>query len=192
MPPPCTQLEEQRGQRQLQKAFADALKHATAPSPDLEIITLLLDSGASPADLHCASLFDLDDLSLNDAFGFCSEIYKDTKPLQKEKAPDEDPDGTALATVADPLDKASAYLRTLQAHAPTELATHTYAYEVATRKKKYLLALRGLLKAQAIAPADEGVKARVKAFLKETEAAELPPLVAKVVAQSRAKLAAAA
>lgn len=86
MPRPCAQLEEQRRPRQLQKAFADALKHATAPSPDLEIITLLLDSGASPADLHCASLFDLDDLSLNDAFGFCSEIYKDTKPFQK--APD--------------------------------------------------------------------------------------------------------
>ena len=88
---------------------------------------------------------------------------KGKKGVPKERAPDEDPDGATLAAVADPLDRASAYLRTLQAHAPSDLQTHTYAYEVAMRKKKYLLALRGLLKAQAIAPADASMHARVGA-----------------------------
>ena len=57
------------------------------------------------------------------------------------------------------------------------------------RKGKYLLALRALLKAKAIAPADEGVRTRVASFLKQTDAKELPPLVAKVIALQRAKLA---
>ena len=39
------------------------------------------------------------------------------KGAAKEKPVDEDPDGVLLATAADPLEKASAYLRTLQLHA---------------------------------------------------------------------------
>ena len=58
------------------------------------------------------------------------------------------------------------------------------------RKGKYLLALRALLKAKAIAPADEGVRTRVASFLEQTDAKlDLPPLVAKVIALQRAKLA---
>jgi len=45
---------------------------------------------------------------------------KDNKPV------DEDPDGVALAAVSDPLERASAYLRTLLMHAPGDLDTHTY------------------------------------------------------------------
>ena len=114
------------------------------------------------------------------------------KGAQKEKPVDEDPDGALLATAPDPLDKASGYLRTLQLHAPKELATHTYAYEVAVRKNKVLLALRALLKAKALAPDDEAVKSRCKQFLTthvDGAKAPLPEMVAKVVALQRAKLA---
>ena len=58
------------------------------------------------------------------------------------------------------------------------------------RKGKHLLALRALLKAKAIAPADEGVRTRVASFLKQTDAKlDLPPLVANVIVLQRAKLA---
>lgn len=114
---------------------------------------------------------------------------KAKKSSAKDKPLDEDPDGVALASVTDPLERASAYLRTLLLHAPGDLDTHAYAFEIAMRKGKHLLALRALLKAKAIAPADEGVRTRVTSFLKQTDAKELPPLVAKVIALQRAKLA---
>merc|ERR1712129_483360 len=114
---------------------------------------------------------------------------KGKKSSAKDKPVDEDPDGAALASVSDPLERASGYLRTLLLHAPGDLKTHYYAFDIAMRKGKHLLALRALLKAKAIAPADEGVGTRVASFLKQTGAKELPPLVAKVVALHRAKLA---
>ena len=48
----------------------------------------------------------------------------------------------ALAAVEAPLEKASGYLRTLQMHASTELCTHTYAFELAVRKRRTMLALQ--------------------------------------------------
>ena len=117
---------------------------------------------------------------------------KNNKGAAKEKPVDEDPDGVLLATAADPLERASSYLRTLQLHARGDLATHTYAYELATRKKKPLLALRALLKAKAIAPGDAAVAGRCKAFLAthvDGAKAPMPEMVAKVIALQRAKLA---
>ena len=86
----------------------------------------------------------------------------------------QDPDGAALASVSDPLERASGYLRTLlvcgpirhsqhtkprrlpppnsppnlllpvaiQLHAPGDLKTHYYAFDIAMRKGKHLLARR--------------------------------------------------
>ena len=61
-------------------------------------------------------------------------IAKGKKSSAKDKPLDEDPDGVALASVSDPLERASAYLRTLLLHAPGDLDTHTYAFEIAMRK----------------------------------------------------------
>ena len=92
------------------------------------------------------------------------EKGKGGKKKQAEKPPDEDPAGEALAATAEPLAKASAYLRTLLLHAPTELATHAMAWELAMRKGKLLLALKArilaLLGAQAVARLLDRVEAQ--------------------------------
>ena len=98
------------------------------------------------------------------------------------KPVDDDPDGAALARVEDPLAKAGTYLRTLQLHAPAELCTHTLAAELALRRGKFLLALRALRKAAALAGSSEpAVHRLVVEFLQQARSQELPPAVAQVV-----------
>jgi len=104
----------------------------------------------------------------------------------KEKPVDEDPDGAALASVEDPLERASAFLRTLQAHASQQLRTHTLACELAMRKKRYLLVLRALRKATAIAPDDPSVHVAMVRFLLAVEGSSaLPPTISKVIESQR-------
>lgn len=103
----------------------------------------------------------------------------------KEKPVDEDPDGVALAAAEDPLERASAFLRTLQAHAPRELRTHTLACELAMRKKRYLLVLRALRKATALAPDDPSVHVAMIRFLLAVDGASLPPTISKVIESQR-------
>jgi len=103
----------------------------------------------------------------------------------KEKPVDEDPDGAALAAVSDPLERASAFLRTLQVHASQQLRTHTLACELALRKKRYLLVLRALRKATAIAPDDPSVHVAMIRFFLAVEATSLPPTISKVIESQR-------
>mmetsp|Transcript_26195 Transcript_26195/g.43350 ORF Transcript_26195/g.43350 Transcript_26195/m.43350 type:complete len:859 (+) Transcript_26195:51-2627(+) len=112
---------------------------------------------------------------------------KGKKPA-KDKSVDDDPDGVALAEVEAPLDKASTYLRTLQLHAPKELRTHTYGCELAMRKRKYLLALRSLRKAVALAPDDPRVHRYVVRFLHIAQTETLPPVIEEVVSLQREAL----
>lgn len=109
-----------------------------------------------------------------------------------DKPVDEDPEGAALASVDDPLEKASVFLRTLQQHAPKNLRTHTLACALALRKKRYLLALRALRRAVALAPADPDVHTATVEFLLEMdkEAAILPPTIARVLEANRAAIGA--
>jgi len=118
---------------------------------------------------------------------------KDKKGKQatnKDRPQDEDPDGVALATVEDPLAKASNFLTVLQTHAPQAVQTHTLACALALRKKRYLLALRALRKAVALAPADPEVHTQTVEFLLEVGQATLPPTVAKVIEANRAAIGA--
>ncbi|GBG90818.1 hypothetical protein CBR_g51323 [Chara braunii] len=71
---------------------------------------------------------------------------------QGAKPVDTDPDGEKLLQVPDLLAEASKYLRLLQDHADSSFETHLLAYEVAVRKRKLLLALRGIKKMRRIQP----------------------------------------
>jgi len=117
---------------------------------------------------------------------------KGKKGAAKERPVDDDPDGRVLATVDDPLEKASTFLRTLQQHAPKELRTHTLACQLAIRRRRYLLALRALRKAVALAPTDPEVHTQTLAFLLEVakETASLPPAITKVIDAQRSVIGA--
>ncbi|EOD37313.1 hypothetical protein EMIHUDRAFT_454943 [Emiliania huxleyi CCMP1516] len=72
----------------------------------------------------------------------------------KEKPPDDDPYGEALASVEAPLAKAAGYMRTLLLHAPAELRVQVLACQLAMARSKPLLALRALRKALSLGAAD--------------------------------------
>ena len=107
---------------------------------------------------------------------------------QKEKPVDEDPDGAALAAVDDPLEKASGFLRTLQAHAPNDLRTHTLACELAMRKKRYLLAVKALRKARSLPGGAESPAvhtAMIKFLHAVSNETSLNPTISKVIEENR-------
>jgi len=115
---------------------------------------------------------------------------KPKKGQAKEKPADEDPDGAALAAAEDPLERASSFLRVLQQHAAKDLKTHTLACALALRKKRYLLALRALRRAVALAPLDDEVHTLTLEFLLEVqrEGGSLSPTIAKVIEAQRAAI----
>lgn len=111
----------------------------------------------------------------------------------KEKAEDPDPDGAQLANVEDPLEKASAFLRTLQAAAPAALRTHLLACDLYSRKQRYLLVLRALRQAHSLAPADPEVHKATLRFLHAVAAApDLNATVKAVIESNRAAIGAPA
>ena len=115
---------------------------------------------------------------------------KGGKP-QKEKVEDPDPDGEQLASADDPLEKATPFLRTLQTSAPGALRTHLLASELYLRKGKFLLVLRALCKAHAIAPGSPSVHKATIRFLHAVAAAkDLSPTVASVIDANRAAIGA--
>ncbi|KAG9289032.1 hypothetical protein G9A89_015581 [Geosiphon pyriformis] len=67
-----------------------------------------------------------------------------------DKPPDEDPDGEKFVKTLDPLVDALKFLRPLQELASKKIETHLMSFDIYLRKKKYLLALRSLLRAQQI------------------------------------------
>ena len=116
------------------------------------------------------------------------------KDAEGNKKPvDEDPDGAALAAVEDPLEKASGFLRTLQAHASKDVRTQLLACELAMRKKKYLLVLKALTQACALGHADkpEVHIARIRFLHAVSKAEGLNPTISKVIDANRAAIGAA-
>jgi len=112
----------------------------------------------------------------------------------KEKPPDDDPYGEALASVEEPLAKAAGYMRTLLLHAPTELRVQVLACQLAMARSKPLLALRALRKALSLGAADAQVHRSAARFLHLYRAggAALAPAVATVVERHSAQILAAA
>ncbi len=78
------------------------------------------------------------------------EEEKDKKNKNKENRPkDTDPDGKELLKM-DPLEQAKKYTSSLVKNAPNRLTTWLLQYDVSIRRKKYLLALQALNKANKI------------------------------------------
>jgi N-alpha-acetyltransferase 15/16, NatA auxiliary subunit len=71
-----------------------------------------------------------------------------------KKPVDADPDGVLLASTKDPLGEATKLLTRLLAAAPDRLETQLMAYEIYSRKKKLLLALKSVKKAAALVGED--------------------------------------
>lgn len=89
----------------------------------------------------------------------------------KGKEVDKDPHGAALAEAADPLGEATKFLAILLEYADGELATQLLAFEVYRRKGRMLLALRAVLRAQALAPTDPEVHVAAVQLATEVTAA---------------------
>lgn len=117
-----------------------------------------------------------------------AKVAKKKGAAAAEKKPaDEDPDGAKLAGAEDKLEAASVFLRTLQIHGGKEVDTHALGCELATRKKKYLLALKSLRNAVALAPDDARVhKAAMRLFLAVEADGAIAPTVRAVIDANRA------
>lgn len=66
---------------------------------------------------------------------------------------DPDPEGAKLAATPDPLGEAAKLVAVLREHAADSLQTHTLAFEVYSRKGKWLLALGAVQRAMKLAGA---------------------------------------
>ncbi|KAK4445638.1 N-alpha-acetyltransferase 15, NatA auxiliary subunit [Podospora aff. communis PSN243] len=95
------------------------------------------------------------------------------------KKKDDDPNGLKLAATTDPLGDALKFLWPLLQFSPKNIEGQIAGFEVFIRRKKYLLALRCLLAAQAIDKEDARVKEQA-ARLKETVQPILSSLDPKV------------
>ena len=73
------------------------------------------------------------------------------KGADSKKPQDPDPNGVQLAATKDPLGEATKLLNRLLTAAPDRLETQLMAFEIFSRKKKVLLALRAVKKAAALA-----------------------------------------
>ncbi|WFC95462.1 hypothetical protein MBRA1_002110 [Malassezia brasiliensis] len=96
-------------------------------------------------------------------------------------AKDADPYGAALLATSQPLADAHRFIRKLQESAPRAIETWLGALEVAVREQKWLLALRALVQAHAIDPADPRLHVALLRFRRTSEAATLPDAVTKAI-----------
>jgi len=108
---------------------------------------------------------------------------KDNKA--KPKKVDKDPDGKMLACIADPLAEAAKVVAIVQTHCPKALGTNCMAFDVAMRRKKYLLALRALSRMAAENFTSAEVVCRNARFLDSVASPEvtatLHPTVLRVI-----------
>lgn len=101
------------------------------------------------------------------------------------KKKDEDPQGLKLAATADPLGEATKFIAPVLQFSPKNLDGQIVGFEIYRRRGKFLLALRCLKAAQALAPENEQVQEQAKALRAALTAADvstLPPKVQEVLA----------
>jgi len=109
------------------------------------------------------------------------EAKKHPQPNKPNKPVDPDPNGEKLVSVADPLAEAHKYLKQLLKFSDNSLETHLVGYQVALHRKKYLLALRSVIKGVAMAPHDPEVHTAVVKFFHTVSTATLHPNVQTVI-----------
>lgn len=86
-----------------------------------------------------------------------------TKKKGKISPVDEDPEGKELLKL-DPLDEAKKYSSILSKHCPNRFGTWTMQYDVAVRRKKWLLALQALFKMRGLDAGNAGYFSRLVDF----------------------------
>ncbi|KAG7377203.1 N-alpha-acetyltransferase 15, NatA auxiliary subunit [Phytophthora pseudosyringae] len=106
------------------------------------------------------------------------------------RAKDDDPLGEKLAEKA-ALEEAWRFVSILQCYASEDVKTHVAAFDIALRKKKFLLCLQALLKAQKLesvsAEAKKELSSRRAVFLEEVKQVT-NPIVLKVINENKAEL----
>lgn len=101
------------------------------------------------------------------------------------KKKDDDPQGLKLAATADPLGEATKFIEPVLQFSPKNLDGQLVGFEIYRRRAKFLLALRCLKAAQAMAPENKQVQEQAKALreaLKAADVSTLPPKVQEVLA----------
>ncbi|KIH92486.1 peptide alpha-N-acetyltransferase [Sporothrix brasiliensis 5110] len=96
------------------------------------------------------------------------------------KKKDEDPLGLKLAATADPLGEATKFIAPVLQFSPKDLDGQMVGFEIYRRRGKFLLALRCLKAAQALAPENAQVQEQAKALRAALTAADVATLPAKV------------
>lgn len=81
---------------------------------------------------------------------------------KKGKETDDDPNGEKLAATTDPLGDAEKIVRVMNKHAPHHYVTASTCFDVAMRRKQYLVALRSLRRAKAAMSRADDVPARLQ------------------------------
>ncbi|CAG8791171.1 4883_t:CDS:2, partial [Racocetra persica] len=103
-----------------------------------------------------------------------------------DKPQDDDPDGEKLLKTEDPLGEAFKFLLPLQELSPKRIETHLLGFEIYLRKKKYLLALRALLRAYNIDKENATLHNDIIRFhLAVSDDKEINPTVNQVIASEK-------
>jgi len=103
------------------------------------------------------------------------------KSTKNNKLVDTDPNGEKLLNVADPLSEAHKYITQLLKFSDNHLETHLLGYQVALHRKKYLLALRSVLKGLKFDPNNPEVHYSVVKLFHTVSTANLHPNVKNVI-----------
>jgi len=103
------------------------------------------------------------------------------KASKSNKLVDIDPNGEKLLNVADPLTEAHKYVTQLLKFSDNRLESHLLGYQVALHRKKYLLALRSVLKGLEFDPTNPEVHYAVIKVFHTVSNANLHPNVKKVI-----------
>ncbi|CAG8552241.1 5817_t:CDS:10, partial [Racocetra fulgida] len=117
------------------------------------------------------------------------DYAKEDVKKKVDKPQDDDPDGEKLLKTEDPLGEAFKFLLPLQELSPKRIETHLLGFEIYLRKKKYLLALRALLRAYNIDKENAALHNDIIRFhLAVSDDKEINPTVNQVIASEKVTL----
>ncbi|CAG8643020.1 7325_t:CDS:2, partial [Paraglomus occultum] len=117
-----------------------------------------------------------------------AQVKEEQNKKKVEKPQDDDPDGEKLLKTDNPLKEALKFLQPLQELASKRIETQLLGFEIYLRKRKYLLALRSLLKAHSIDKNDPELHKNIIRFHKAVSTSEIHPTVKKVISAEFQKI----
>lgn len=114
---------------------------------------------------------------------------KEDSKVKETKKKDDDPEGVKLLKTADPLGDAMKFLQPCLDMAGNNIDIHLMAYDVFIRRKKYLLALKSLVKSHSINSKHPKVNLQIVHFSHVlSQKPELHPTTRKVIEEQVSKL----